>query len=764
MNNRKNFFLNGLSAVFVFIASTLFVQAQVYLYQKDGWLGLKDYTSDKIITPAAYDDIKQCESVYDAKKDSYEDKTKTVKAPINFWVVQQNGLYGLVNKSGKTVVPVEYTYINYELKYGFVFLMKNKNYYLADTTGKTIFKSKDKDFKQTNAFVYSSYGKDTTEIINCRTNQLFKLPFKINLLNEEAKLVTTLKDTSVYTFEGNRILPKNKDDHFSFQGNYILCQNKPVNTIFNSKGKILFQDSCQNIKVVNKKNFLVTYEINKYTHRYIIKDSTGKTIMDVSSLSEPTFLNHYFMCRTDKGNVKTYTYKIYSYDGKPILENMAIMQIEPCGYNYLGKLGKTRLLIDSTGAILKEFFYDHVQICPDAPYMLAQSDDKEYVLSTNTGQIILQHDTTNYKYANIWNVSTISNGTYYFVHIQKGQKYNFTYGILDMYGKEIVPLKYQSILIQGNMFLAKNSEGDKLDTYDFVNGKISFNQISFTDRMQTLVPGLAFAIPLLKDSISGYIIYNKNFKEVMRTRELPYIYKAYYLIAKPAINTKYGLWGINGEAFVKPQYDKITPINPHSYIVKQNMAYGVIDVNDRHLVPFEYDDIKYDNEDSLLRCKKNNLITVYKKTSDNGFVRTVNNFYQEIKVSKETNSTYFIVKENSKWGIVTVDAVFIPIVYDKIETYKNLIVLYKDNEIQFTSFSQPKQITESYRSYTCSVVGNNRGTDKNTDVIVNNKEKFGVLNNQCQWILNPVYDRISYQKNNLYMVYQNKKQGIFYNE
>jgi hypothetical protein len=764
MNNRKNFFLNVLSIVLVFIASTLFAQAQIYLYQKDGLLGLKNYCDSSIITPAVYDKIEfSCSLSYyeeSAYNDQYKDRSigKNIKA--NFWIVWKNDLCGVINAQGKEIIPISCSSVQGKFFYGYIHFQKNNKHFLADTTGKLFFES-NLTFEQTEKYIYYRDGElKKSVIINYAGTRVLETDYIIRQFAPSQRFFIGIQDSNsgleLVDLSG-KSLESRSYGSIRFVSPYILCYNQNSqleSSVYNNAGDLLYRHACSNFYAVDKKYL----SVGCTPGNSILLDSTGKYVIPQSTLNTMTkrvFYKDYYLANVELNGVSAD--RLYFYNGRLVFDKPVnvIAQFEN---RYIIKMNEVTYLADSTGTILREFPYNVNANQSTFPYVVVSYGENMGVVNLIDGSIVSEQPKKEYVYLEIFH---IQDQYYFYVFDQKRS----LAGLQNVKGEFILPLQYHRIYHDKNMYYDKNIivAIDKDQRYSYYSAQMDslYGGISFRRDDPVVIPGFLYAD---RTENWGKIYYDKNFKELLRSNgsglengSLTNIINGYYIVATSAPSYKWGIFGINREVFVKPVYDAITVLKGPYFVVKQNNSYGIIDINGNEKVPVVCTNITV--TDRLLRCMKDGMVSTYRVTSDSLYLLLDTPY--ELVEPIDKGLKYFIVKQDGRFGIITPKDVVVPIAYDGIdikEKARNMILLRKDNLIYFSLQSDPSILTKPYRSFKFA-----SDDYKITDIIVNNGSKYGVINN-CNVLLDAIYDEIYYKEKDLYIVTLNKKSAIFYKD
>jgi hypothetical protein len=740
MNQSLSYFLRFQYILILSIVSTA-AHAQIYLYQKDGLLGLENYTDSSIITAPVYDKIEFFCSIEKLKS------IKTVKA--NFWIVWKEDLCGVVNSKGKEIIPMMRATIYPQFLYGYIHYRKDNNNFLADTSGKLILKTT-AEFQQRSKFIY--YRDDIsnkTKIINYAGTEVLATDCYIRGFDDEQDFfygyATGIEGMGLFNLSG-KCIASGDYDNIEFSGPYILCRNyvkNSTNVVYDRKLKLLYKGACNYnyMKVINEEYLSAGCDDN-----YFIMDSTGRNF-PVKGSSIKKFVKEYFLASSPSD--KKGTYKLYFYDGR-LAFNKSITNVKEYGDRYIVYTNKDTYILNDAGTIIKTM-NDIKTVVPCAyPYIICFDEMNTYIANMKDGSISVKIPQT---YETFGYREILYAGEQFYIKVFDTQSASF--GLRNFQGELVLPFQYQDIKIVDDIIVAKAKNGRT--SYFSLDLKILYNGIAFNDK-QDLIPGFIYAD---RAADNGLTVYDRNAKVLFRA-ERPAntsVYKGYYIVSNVYPGNKMGIFGMDGEVLVKPQYDAIEPLKRKYWIVKENNAYGVIDMHGNEIIPMRYQSASFSED--LLKLKKDDHITAYRVTSDTLY-EVLNTTYPEIEAIG-TESTYFIIKENGKFGIINNKGTVVPPIYEKISRmYNGMLLLKKNDSTYFSSYTNPPALTGPYTDFKFS---NTPGaSDKNKDLIVRRKTQYGIVNNQGKVLLDAVYTAIYYKNNDLYIVTRNKKSAIFFKD
>lgn len=282
---------------------------KIFIVQKNTKQGVIDIEGNQIL-PIEYDYIYCAQNIITAKKDEttqiydlngnkqeepqYESLIETSNE--NYIItIDNNEKFGVITKEGNTVIKNNYQYIEYAFD----------NFFIVTNNGKV--GVLDNEGKQVINFSYDIIqkikDKNAMQAIISNSNT-------IEIYNNEAKKITTIKDATLYTYSDYiKLLSSNNRKYLDNNGNEISNKEILNNTLYaySENGKWGFIDANGN-KIVQAKYEMVT-EFSKYGYAGIklngmwgVVNSQGQVIQEPTyniDWNEPEFISKY--CKLNFG-------------------------------------------------------------------------------------------------------------------------------------------------------------------------------------------------------------------------------------------------------------------------------------------------------------------------------------------------------------------------------------------------------------------------------------------------------------------------------
>jgi len=599
--------------------------------------------------------------------------------------IEKPTLYGAINKAGKLILPLEYTYIE-RTQDGVLKLQKYDKvtyqtiYGLADNTGKTLMPCEYQ-------FIFDSIGK-------------YRLVQKKN--------ETTQNSNGEYD---------NYPDRFGIadlQGKIIV---KPIykDIYLHQNGEFLALDSVITEPYDELKNMHP-----KSNYWYVHKNIAGKTLASMVNLKK--FQGYEEISNDQRGSIETraYTYIPITFHNKWALLNSERHEILTAFYDELapfttfdkGELayreGKVWGYLDENFNSVKGDKYEHATNFGENNYAPVKKNKKWGIINKQKQEVIpysydsitppVSHSTTQIVWDTLTNemsgsdiyiemLHTFCLPTGYFI-AQKDKKwgiinwdgqiilplqyekiydafYNYVIisknnkkGLVDYAGKELIPAKYDDIKVINDLVYAKINGKEGL--FDLQNNEIA------KPIYDTIFEPAQNFIRVVKDKKTGYLDYTgKELLPTIYDQVSGYLGKGYMTLIQ---NNKFGLADIDLKPIVPCEYDSLLGEDWKKYIlVKKNNLYGLLHPDGKIAFPIKYEYI--DNLDKE-NYSGNPRVMLAKLNKKWGILDTAGRAivpfeYDEMKPDYERKT--IVLSKKGKWGIVrgTGQAV-LPFKYDEI--------------------------------------------------------------------------------------------------
>jgi hypothetical protein len=281
-------------------------------------------------------------------------------------------------------------------------------------------------------------------------------------------------------------------------------------------------------------------------------------------------------------------------------------------------------------------------------------------------------------------------------------------GFINLQGKEVIPVIYDFAIYYKKYIICQkkgsilyfNKQGEVIKQLDYdpqyMGQAIISPNISFFGR--TVYTDI---IPVSKNNKKGNLRYDG--KEIV-----PTIYDEVndpINFIKVIKDNKYGIYDLNGNIILKPEYDEIEYYGGRSYIrAKKNGKWGLSDTNGKIIVPYSYDELneQYFSEQrivlhlgiandsiKIIDTLGNTIATVKKEPCK----------YNDFRIDRRLPLDGLLqVRMCEKSGLLTSDfKPFVPLVYDEIkEPYKGYFQVKRENKYGYVDKSGKEIIKCKY--------------------------------------------------------------------
>jgi hypothetical protein len=562
----------------------------------------------------------------------------------------KNNKYGLLDKSGKKLGKAIYSSVNNSSYFGKYILVgmekkakkqrKNKSddlyfddysytpstYGLIDLTGKMVLKAIYDDYNY-------SYGETSLIVLKKGSNYVALDANLDPVFNKDFSYVESLGDLykvqlggvdngygtpeggvfGLYDKNGKEIIPVQFEDilqiGYENTNGYIIKKNGKFG-ICSPTGKILLEPTYSDMNCESE--FCI---VSRYIEQ---SEQTKMGLLNHSSLKEivPTIYEHIESLSYEgdyliKSNNK---FGLISKTGQVIL---------PANYNFLkatdlydndewilanayGEVTQSYYGSDVTGGnwgvinkkgdTILPFKFKEISFENDSIVNLLDYDGKAYLMNMATQRILTNSEANylskiQYDYENpiFLMGKDVTRGEY-------GDATGGTYGLVTSKGEELVSFNYSEITLESEHFIANSID---FNGYDLLNkgGKVLINRASTIEPLNDSL--------FLIQANGKASIYNVNSSQYSLTNNFTDFVTPEYNYGYGPINigikNSKDQWGIlnkQGELLIEPQYCDVMSSSDGYVIVAQcgtvgaAFKYGVIDLMNNIVIPFEYDSIE----------------------------------------------------------------------------------------------------------------------------------------------------------------------------
>lgn len=503
----------------------------------------------------------------------------------NYFILEQNGKYGVIDKSGNIVIDADYEAVQ------------------IPNPSKDIFiciKEYNQDTKEYATVVYN--GKKEEILSNYNNVQAVAIFTNINSTPYE-RSVLTYKENGKYgliDLQGKEITKPIYDEISSInykEGTFLVKQNEQEG-IINMKGKTIIKCEYESVTSDNyynedqnneKAGFIVSKKTDDgYRFGYI--NYRGSKIVKpiftqlerVTEISDDK--NIYFIAFKDgqagllKNNkeIVNYEYEDIQYN---VLSDVFIIQRNG-KYGATTREGKTILYPEYssvyTGGIYINAVKDNVIEVFDLQGNKIETDINSKIKTENSNYYITIDKNNIYKVVDA-NENVIINNDYNYMEYLPGDYFivarDSKNGVVDINGKSVIELKYDSISRINETNILQAETNKSIELYNLNMKKITTMSNA--------------TIKEVKDDKEYILLFSENdFKyldkdgNILKAQEL---FKENNLFAKN-VNGKWGFVDKNGNLKVQNKYEVVTDFNKYGFAgIKKDGKWGVID-QEGHIV------------------------------------------------------------------------------------------------------------------------------------------------------------------------------------
>lgn len=498
---------------------------------------------------------------------------------INYYLYEVNGMYGVLDKVGNTVLEAKYAQIDIPNPKKDFFIVQetgeNPNHKVLNSKGEQQLKS----FEDISAI---PLDKTISSVPYEKTVLKYKSKNGYGLIDFSGKKITdanyediknidfkegTLKIKSngkygVMNIKGTVIIKPNYDDITAdgyydekegYKNDGFIIRTKTDNGYkfgyTNSKGKIIVDTKYTELSRINEitdsKN---TYLISSINGKYgLLKNSKQLLDVEYEDINYNT-LNQLFVCKKNQAK------GVYNLDGKVVVP-MNYDEITIGGTYINAVKGNQTLVFDAKGNKIDTTFISSLKATDKYSIIIDQNNN--YNIVDNNNKLVLKE---NYAYIEHYKDN-------YFIVTKNGYT-----GIINSEGTIIVPIEYSTI-----------SKIEKANVLEAT--KIKDNEIDLIDPNARVVKGLANAQMSITDkyikleSEAGVKYYTLDGKVTT--------YADLYPNNKLFTYTQNGKWGFVNKAnqvVVPATYEAVTEQNGNTVGFKENGKWGIMDIQGNIIV------------------------------------------------------------------------------------------------------------------------------------------------------------------------------------
>lgn len=283
---------------------------------------------------------------------------------------------------------------------------------------------------------------------------------------------------------------------------------------------------------------------------------------------------------------------------------------------------------------------------------------------------------------------------------------NNLYGMVDKTGKVIIPVHFKDIgpISDGLFYAKKDSLYAYYDQFGFKRIEDRFNE--------------------------AYTFENKE--------------------AQVIVNDKVGYIDVYGSYTMYPTFENLKPFWQNYFIIEKDGYYGIITKNYQEITPVKYDFIGSVKEGRALIITEDGVGYLNKKGEE--VIPPILQYYENVEQFGNFKNGYAKVMAHDKFGIIdSLGNKLLPVVYNDLGTYSELIAISKGNGYGYTDESAKLRIPYLYEF---------AESFKNGVGIVQDLKLYGLIDNKNHVILPLQYTNITYLTDTLLLLNAGSKFGV----
>ena len=489
---------------------------------------------------------------------------------IQYYKLEKDGLYGVIDKEGNVVIEPKYTSIDIPNPTKAVFIKSDdgKNYSAIDEKGNQLFT----DYDSVEAISINSI---TSNIPYEKTVLKYKQGGLYGLIDFDGKKITENIYNSITNIdykEGNLKVEQN--------GSYGVINIKGT-TILEPVYDAIMADGYYNEETKYEKAGFILRIVTDEGYRFGYADRTGKIILDtlyneVSRLTEVKGDDVYLVTSTNG------RYGLYKNNKEILANEYTDISFDPNNNLLIVQKDQAQGVVNLEGNNIVPIDYDNIII--GGKYIDAQKGEETVVFDSNGNN--LNTDILSYNQVSDLAIVIDKNNNYNIVDSPGNKKLKENYTYIEYFNNNyfIVTKDGKTGVINGNGNVVINLDYDAIQAIDGTNVlqaiKTNENRTDIIDSNMNIHEGIVNANVVKKDN---YIkVYSETEVKYFDLSGNEITYKELFpnntLYASES-NGKWGLVDKNGKVVVNYDYDMVTEQNGNVFGVKKDGVWQVIDTS-----------------------------------------------------------------------------------------------------------------------------------------------------------------------------------------
>ena len=689
-----------LNTLFLLVYTPAFSQRQYSTYQKDGYVGLEFVESHTKITLPIYEKITPIVNVKGPNRNSYINQgyyrptleildrqyifnEKYSPNYIQFWKVVKDGKCGIINNEGKSIIPTHYSDIIYLIDTSFVVISEAGKTGLVHKNGTVIIPpvyERIMCLQSSNGqFIVQAFTKSFFSLINESGTILSTFPKILDASIQENHVILTNKYSQLKgacNLYGQEIIPQVYDELDLSFGLFSFKKDGETG-LMDLTGKRFFSRTGNNIFHI-KANISM---INVGQYAYQLVDNSGTTLCadTFSTISLQTD----FMIVKVKSTAK---WGVLNFDGKMIVP-ATFQSLSAWNEMLVAKKEDKYGIINTSGNTVLTFKYQNAIISStDVPYLLVKQKGKYGCIDNQLHEVMpCKYEKLEYIYCE--NGNTGSQEDVRIISIKGTTK-----GVIDLHGDIKLPYQETTFIGKKKETYEQNFRPDSPLRSDYFNFQKITNPL---DKWVDCIILDKKMHELIRCNSRLLHIYNDYFMLAYIDRKwgmiaadgviiIPFIYNQLEPLGYShfiAHKDRYvGVLNRSGDTRIAFQYSRLRYFSD-AYIIAHDTNFspkcGLIDYTGKTQIPFVYKTLHSNN-----RFKTNLLIA--RKDSLYGVIDLNENIiipfeYVEIQ---QFDKALFLVEKNGKRGLIdTTNKIIVPIIYDYVNYVNENNVMVNNNKL-----------------------------------------------------------------------------------
>ena len=489
---------------------------------------------------------------------------------IQYYKLEKDGLYGVIDKEGNVVIEPKYTSIDIPNPTKAVFIKSDdgKNYSAIDEKGNQLFT----DYDSVEAISINSI---TSNIPYEKTVLKYKQGGLYGLIDFDGKKITENIYNSIANIdykEGNLKVEQN--------GSYGVINIKGT-TILEPVYDAIMADGYYNEATKYEKAGFILRIVTDEGYRFGYADRTGKIILDtlyneVSRLTEVKGDDVYLVTSTNG------RYGLYKNNKEILANEYTDISFDPNNNLLIVQKDQAQGVVNLEGNNIVPIDYDNIII--GGKYIDAQKGEETVVFDSNGNN--LNTDILSYNQVSDLAIVIDKSNNYNIVDSSGNKKLKENYTYIEYFNNNyfIVTKDGKTGVINGNGNVVINLDYDAIQAIDGTNVlqaiKTNENRTDIIDSNMNIHEGIVNANVVKKDN---YIkVYSETEVKYFDLSGNEITYKELFpnntLYASES-NGKWGLVDKNGKVVVNYDYDMVTEQNGNVFGVKKDGVWQVIDTS-----------------------------------------------------------------------------------------------------------------------------------------------------------------------------------------